>query len=138
MIFVGCCNACFPGERADMLLGSPHHVGGQVSDRHSQCGLCWRIGGLALQVRLAALWAHRPCSLASSAARPFLAPDHPACWTGRHVRLLTCLEPLLPLQKYSVGIKCATITPDEGRVKEFGLKKMWRSPNGTIRWGCCI
>jgi isocitrate dehydrogenase len=32
-----------------------------------------------------------------------------------------------------VGVKCATITPDEGRVKEFGLKKMWRSPNGTIR-----
>ncbi|MBL4756681.1 MAG: NADP-dependent isocitrate dehydrogenase [Rhizobiales bacterium] len=35
--------------------------------------------------------------------------------------------------KYSVGIKCATITPDEARVEEFGLKKMWRSPNGTIR-----
>jgi isocitrate dehydrogenase len=35
--------------------------------------------------------------------------------------------------KYNVGIKCATITPDEARVKEFGLKKMWRSPNGTIR-----
>jgi isocitrate dehydrogenase len=34
---------------------------------------------------------------------------------------------------YGVGIKCATITPDEARVKEFGLKKMWRSPNGTIR-----
>jgi len=37
------------------------------------------------------------------------------------------------IKKYNVGIKCATITPDEGRVKEFGLKKMWRSPNGTIR-----
>jgi isocitrate dehydrogenase len=35
--------------------------------------------------------------------------------------------------KYGVGIKCATITPDEARVEEFGLKKMWRSPNGTIR-----
>jgi isocitrate dehydrogenase len=35
--------------------------------------------------------------------------------------------------KYNVGIKCATITPDEARVKEFGLKEMWRSPNGTIR-----
>ncbi|KAL2920430.1 Isocitrate dehydrogenase [NADP] [Bienertia sinuspersici] len=35
--------------------------------------------------------------------------------------------------KYNVAIKCATITPDEGRVKEFKLKKMWRSPNGTIR-----
>ncbi len=32
-----------------------------------------------------------------------------------------------------VGIKCATITPDEARVEEFGLKQMWRSPNGTIR-----
>ncbi|ODQ54672.1 putative isocitrate dehydrogenase Idp1 [Saitoella complicata NRRL Y-17804] len=37
------------------------------------------------------------------------------------------------IQKYNVGIKCATITPDEARVKEFGLKEMWRSPNGTIR-----
>ncbi|MGE9516125.1 MAG: NADP-dependent isocitrate dehydrogenase [Solitalea-like symbiont of Acarus siro] len=37
------------------------------------------------------------------------------------------------IKKYNVGIKCATITPDEGRVKEFGLKKMWKSPNGTIR-----
>lgn len=35
--------------------------------------------------------------------------------------------------KYSVGIKCATITPDEARVEEFGLKFMWKSPNGTIR-----
>ena len=37
------------------------------------------------------------------------------------------------IQKYKVGIKCATITPDENRVEEFGLKQMWRSPNGTIR-----
>ena len=37
------------------------------------------------------------------------------------------------IKKHNVGIKCATITPDEDRVKEFGLKKMWRSPNGTIR-----
>jgi len=37
------------------------------------------------------------------------------------------------VKKYGVGIKCATITPDEERVKEFSLKKMWRSPNGTIR-----
>ncbi|RUM34029.1 MAG: NADP-dependent isocitrate dehydrogenase [Desulfobulbus sp.] len=37
------------------------------------------------------------------------------------------------IQKYGVGIKCATITPDEARVKEFGLKKMWKSPNGTVR-----
>ena len=37
------------------------------------------------------------------------------------------------IKKYGVGIKCATITPDEGRVEEFKLKKMWRSPNGTIR-----
>ncbi len=37
------------------------------------------------------------------------------------------------IKKYGVGIKCATITPDEGRVKEFNLKKMWKSPNGTIR-----
>ena len=37
------------------------------------------------------------------------------------------------IKHYGVGVKCATITPDEARVEEFGLKKMWRSPNGTIR-----
>ncbi|MHB9140252.1 MAG: NADP-dependent isocitrate dehydrogenase [Paludibacter sp.] len=37
------------------------------------------------------------------------------------------------IKKYNVGIKCATITPDEARVKEFSLKQMWKSPNGTIR-----
>ena len=37
------------------------------------------------------------------------------------------------IQNYGAGVKCATITPDEARVKEFNLKKMWRSPNGTIR-----
>ncbi len=37
------------------------------------------------------------------------------------------------IAKYGVGVKCATITPDEDRVKEFNLKKMWKSPNGTIR-----
>ena len=37
------------------------------------------------------------------------------------------------IKKYGVGVKCATITPDEQRVDEFGLKRMYRSPNGTIR-----
>ena len=37
------------------------------------------------------------------------------------------------IRKYNVGIKCATITPDEARVTEFNLKKMWKSPNGTVR-----
>jgi isocitrate dehydrogenase len=37
------------------------------------------------------------------------------------------------IKRYGVGVKCATITPDEARVEEFGLKKMWKSPNGTIR-----
>ncbi|MBM9518880.1 NADP-dependent isocitrate dehydrogenase [Desulforhopalus vacuolatus] len=37
------------------------------------------------------------------------------------------------IKKYGVGVKCATITPDEGRVREFDLKKMWKSPNGTLR-----
>src|ERR1700734_3955078 len=37
------------------------------------------------------------------------------------------------IQRHGVGVKCATITPDEARVTEFGLKKMWRSPNGPIR-----
>jgi isocitrate dehydrogenase len=42
-------------------------------------------------------------------------------------------ESALATQLYGVGVKCATITPDEARVKEFNLKKMWKSPNGTIR-----
>ena len=37
------------------------------------------------------------------------------------------------IRRVGVGVKCATITPDEARLKEFGLKKMWKSPNGTIR-----
>jgi isocitrate dehydrogenase len=37
------------------------------------------------------------------------------------------------IKKHNIGVKCATITPDEARVKEFGLKQMWKSPNGTIR-----
>ena len=37
------------------------------------------------------------------------------------------------IKKYSIGVKCATITPDDGRMTEYNLKKMWRSPNGTIR-----
>src|SRR5687768_16807716 len=37
------------------------------------------------------------------------------------------------IKKHGVGVKCATITPDEARVKEFNLKEMWKSPNGTIR-----
>jgi isocitrate dehydrogenase len=43
------------------------------------------------------------------------------------------IEAAEAIKKYGVGIKCATITPDEARVEEFGLKKMWKSPNGTIR-----
>src|SRR3954470_19790119 len=44
------------------------------------------------------------------------------------------------IKHHGVGVKCATITPDEARVKEFNLKKMWKSPNGTIRniLGGCI
>jgi isocitrate dehydrogenase len=43
------------------------------------------------------------------------------------------VEAAQAIKKYGVGVKCATITPDEARVKEFNLKKMWKSPNGTIR-----
>ncbi len=43
------------------------------------------------------------------------------------------LDAAAAIKQYGVGIKCATITPDEARVKEFNLKKMWKSPNGTIR-----
>ena len=43
------------------------------------------------------------------------------------------IEAAEAIKKYGVGVKCATITPDEARVEEFGLKKMWKSPNGTIR-----
>src|SRR6516162_3841415 len=37
------------------------------------------------------------------------------------------------IQRYGIGVKCATITPDQARVKEFNLKQMWKSPNGTLR-----
>jgi len=43
------------------------------------------------------------------------------------------IEAAQAILKYGVGVKCATITPDEARVREFGLKEMWKSPNGTIR-----
>jgi isocitrate dehydrogenase len=43
------------------------------------------------------------------------------------------VDAALAIKQYGVGVKCATITPDEARVEEFKLKKMWRSPNGTIR-----
>ena len=43
------------------------------------------------------------------------------------------LDAAAAIKEYKVGIKCAGITPDEARVEEFGLKKMWKSPNGTIR-----
>ena len=43
------------------------------------------------------------------------------------------MESAEAIQRHGVGVKCATITPDEERVEEFGLKQMWRSPNGTIR-----
>ena len=43
------------------------------------------------------------------------------------------IESANAIKQHKVGIKCATITPDEDRVKEFKLKKMWKSPNGTIR-----
>jgi len=46
---------------------------------------------------------------------------------------LVTIEAANAIMQYHVGIKCATITPDEARVKEFGLKKMWKSPNGTLR-----
>jgi len=43
------------------------------------------------------------------------------------------LDAAAAIKEHKVGIKCATITPDEARVEEFKLKKMWKSPNGTIR-----
>jgi len=43
------------------------------------------------------------------------------------------IEAAEAIKEFKVGIKCATITPDEARVKEFNLKQMWKSPNGTIR-----
>src|SRR5262249_1921349 len=43
------------------------------------------------------------------------------------------MEAARAIERHGVGVKCATITPDEARVVEFGLKKMWKSPNGTIR-----
>ena len=43
------------------------------------------------------------------------------------------IDAAMAIRRHGVGVKCATITPDEARVKEFSLKEMWKSPNGTIR-----
>src|SRR5262245_61183269 len=43
------------------------------------------------------------------------------------------IEAANAIRQHGVGVKCATITPDEARVREFNLKQMWKSPNGTIR-----
>ncbi len=50
-----------------------------------------------------------------------------------HTNDQVTIDAALAIKKYGVGVKCATITPDEDRVEEFGLKQMWKSPNGTIR-----
>ena len=47
--------------------------------------------------------------------------------------VLVTVEAAEATRRFNVAVKCATITPDEKRVEEFSLKKMWRSPNGTIR-----
>jgi isocitrate dehydrogenase len=52
---------------------------------------------------------------------------------SRPDRRQVTVESARAIQKYGVGVKCATITPDEARVEEFKLKRMWKSPNGTIR-----
>lgn len=68
---------------------------------------------------------------------PYLNIDLKYYDLGLHYRDETedqvTLDAAAAIKKYSVGVKCATITPDEARVKEFKLKKMWLSPNGTIR-----
>ena len=68
---------------------------------------------------------------------PYLDIDLEYYDLGMHKRDETddriTVESARAIQKHGVGVKCATITPDEARVEEFGLKKMWKSPNGTIR-----
>lgn len=49
------------------------------------------------------------------------------------LKILVTIDAAEATKKYNVAVKCATITPDEMRVKEFFLKQMWKSPNGTIR-----
>lgn len=105
--------------------------------------------------RQASKHAHNVCRFDLDCRQPVLpSASSPLCCSPLHVNRpnsgvysslpwslprpcppLSPTPPLWPclLQKYNVGIKCATITPDEARVEEFGLKKMWKSPNGTIR-----
>ncbi|MGI8664036.1 MAG: NADP-dependent isocitrate dehydrogenase [Acidimicrobiales bacterium] len=68
---------------------------------------------------------------------PYLDVDLEYYDLGIEHRDATCdqvtIDSANAIKKHGVGVKCATITPDEARVEEFGLKKMWRSPNGTIR-----
>jgi len=52
--------------------------------------------------------------------------------TKRQTNDAVTVEAAEAIQRYKVGIKCATVTPDEARVEEFKLKEMWKSPNGTV------
>jgi isocitrate dehydrogenase len=72
------------------------------------------------------------------AVDPALSRRRPALLRSRHRearrdRGQITVEAANAIKQHGVGVKCATITPDEQRVEEFGLKKMWKSPNGTIR-----
>lgn len=73
----------------------------------------------------------------SNTATPYVTSTLPPLCTSQFPLAQTndqvTIESAEAIQKYSVGIKCATITPDEARVEEFKLKQMWKSPNGTIR-----
>jgi isocitrate dehydrogenase len=64
---------------------------------------------------------------------PTISPARPPTHSQTDDRVT--IESAEAILKYNVGIKCATITPDEARVEEFKLKQMWRSPNGTVRTG---
>lgn len=65
------------------------------------------------------------------AVRPYLL----RCADPGQTNDAVTVEAAKAIQRYKVGVKCATITPDEARVKEFKLKEMWKSPNGTVRDG---
>src|SRR5450830_2089032 len=68
---------------------------------------------------------------------PYLDIDLRSCYLSIENRDATddqvTIDAANAIKEHGVGVKCATITPDEARVVEFGLKKMWKSPNGTIR-----
>ena len=132
-------NARQPKENSFCEVGECHWMKAAKAERHNnphKTRTC-----ILVNARQKARWPDAVMHVSSASSLSWGPTPHPGRWPrGLYVNwtclfcsFLVTVECAGAIKKYSVGIKCATITPDEARVKEFNLKKMWRSPNGTIR-----